>query len=206
MTRKTIRLIGDIHGDFEAYKELTRGSEFSVQVGDFGIGFAGPYWHDRTNKFHSDGNHKFIRGNHDNPEKCKEMIGWISDGTIDENGIFYIGGAASIDRSIRTQDVDWWPEEELSIVELNKMIDLYEASTPDIVISHTFPYGILREMFVGESKILLKSRTELALQTMFEIHQPSHWIGGHWHMSRVANIMGTEFRCLNIEEVYDLEL
>ena len=206
MTNKTIRFIGDVHGDFEAYKELVQGSDYSVQVGDFGIGFSGPYWHDRTNEFHRDGNHKFIRGNHDDPHKCKEMIGWIPDGTIDENGIFYMGGAWSIDQARRTPGVSWWAEEELSIIELSKMIDRYEDIKPRIMVTHTFPYGTLREMFVGEAGYLNQSRTEQALQAMFEIHQPEFWFGGHWHMSRVKTIMGTEFRCLNIEETYDLEL
>ena len=90
------RIIGDIHGKLYDYELLLTNQERSVQIGDFGIGFAGPYWHEKVNDIHRDTQHRFIRGNHDNPGMCPEMVGWIPDMTV-EGDVMFIGGAWSID-------------------------------------------------------------------------------------------------------------
>jgi predicted phosphodiesterase len=40
------------------------------------------------------------------------------------------------------------------------------------------------------------TRTGLALQAMFEIHQPEVWLFGHWHINKVQKIGATNFICL----------
>jgi hypothetical protein len=42
----------------------------------------------------------------------------------------------------------------------------------------------------------MESRTSLALQEMFEAHQPSAWYFGHFHLNREFLIGETKFRCL----------
>jgi hypothetical protein len=42
----------------------------------------------------------------------------------------------------------------------------------------------------------VESRTSLALQEMFEAHQPSAWCFGHFHVKREFLIGETKFRCL----------
>ena len=107
---KLTRLIGDIHGEWELYHQTATdainfgGCERTIQVGDFGVGFSGPYWHDRADEFHWDGTHRFIRGNHDDPARCRKMAGWIQDGLI-EDDVMFIGGAWSIDHAHRTEGV-----------------------------------------------------------------------------------------------------
>ena len=64
-----MRLIGDIHGKIEPYIQTALTYD-TVQIGDFGIGFMHNKDMEKVNKFHTDGNHRFIRGNHDDPEKC----------------------------------------------------------------------------------------------------------------------------------------
>ena len=39
---------------------------------------------------------------------------------------------------------------------------------------------------------------------MFEKHQPKLWFFGHHHKSWTMMIDGTQFRCLNELEVYDI--
>jgi hypothetical protein len=34
-----IRFIGDVHARFDNYRSFIEGSSYSIQVGDFGIGF-----------------------------------------------------------------------------------------------------------------------------------------------------------------------
>ena len=209
------RLIGDIHGDWNGYSEIAEnavdfgGCDHTIQIGDFGIGFAGSYWHDRVNDFQYDGTHRFIRGNHDNPAKCKEMLGWIKDGLV-EDDVMYIGGAWSIDQAYRTEGVSWWRDEELSISELYEMIDIYEKIKPRIMITHDCSFDVATEMFF-RSGILPSgerhtTRTASALNTMMEIHQPEFHFFGHWHHSIKRDYKNTTYVCLGINDYVDVDL
>lgn len=200
------RFIGDIHGKLLPYLQLIEGVENSVQVGDFGIGFGtkgDPDFIDSMME-EMEGNHRFIRGNHDNPFKCKESKYWIRDGHY-ENGVMYIGGAWSIDQDWRTAGVDWWPEEELSYVDLDSLVGIYDFLRPKIMITHTLPIQVPRD-HIGKKIIGSGCRTELAFERMFDIHKPELWIAGHWHLSFDKVIDGTRFICLNELEYIDLEI
>lgn len=206
------RLIGDIHGHWYEYYNLTSSIEHSsVQVGDFGIGFNGQYWEDRVVEHHASGQHRFIRGNHDNPATCKAaMPGYIQDGTV-ENDVMYLGGAWSIDRGYRVEGVDWWRDEELSYGELDTLISVYSAARPRVMITHDCPILAAYHMFIksGQSlggRTLHLTRTGEALQQMFEIHQPEEWYFGHWHITKRMEINGTTFQCLGIDDYIDVEL
>ena len=207
----TTRLIGDIHGKFDRYREIADVDYPTVQVGDFGVGFGGQYWHDTVNEFHSSGQHRFIRGNHDDPQRCRtEMTGYIADGTV-ENDVMYIGGAWSIDHKHRIPGVDWWEDEELSYSELETLIDVYAATRPRVMITHDCPTTVAYHMFIRGGKSLggnvqILTRTGEAFQTMFEIHQPEVWVFGHWHVSKRQEINGTEFICLGELDYIDLEI
>lgn len=217
------RIIGDIHGNFNEYSFNTLGigrtrhmgdpapPERSIQVGDFGIGFYTSYWHDMVNdwmKTHT--GHRFIRGNHDNPAKCFEMANWIYDGVV-ENDIMYVGGAWSIDHAMRTEGLDWWRDEELSVSQFNAIVDVYQDVKPRVMITHDCPTSVAWEMFISKGLSLaganqIKTRTGEALQAMFEIHKPEEWYFGHWHQTRRQNILGTEFQCLGELDYVDVEL
>lgn len=208
------RIIGDIHGKFNDYSTSTLlDCDRSIQVGDFGIGFAGDYWHDKVAEFQIDNpGHRFIRGNHDNPTKCKTMPGYINDGII-ENDVMFIGGAWSIDQAWRTEGVDWWADEELSIMELNRLIDVYDAVRPRVMITHDAPTDVTYQMFVqsglaigGHNAKKINTRTGQALQTMFDIHQPDSWYFGHWHVTMQSLFGRTMFHCLGELDYVDIEL
>jgi len=205
------RIIGDIHGNWNDYQIITENIKHnSIQVGDFGIGFSGTYWHDRVNNFHSSGQHRFIRGNHDNPSKCKQdMVGYIPDGTI-ENDVMYVGGAWSIDRGIRKENVNWWADEELSYTELDKIIEIYSIMKPRVMITHDCPLSVSNEMFVKKGKTFsgrqYATRTGQALQVMFEIHQPELHFFGHWHDTQIMKMEGTTFQCIGISDFVDVEI
>ena len=61
-------IIGDVHGKINEYLQLIKNRKHSIQLGDFGVGFVDipelPI------------NHRFIRGNHDNPEllNCRRSL------------------------------------------------------------------------------------------------------------------------------------
>jgi hypothetical protein len=181
------------------------GIERTIQVGDFGIGFAGPYWHERVDDLHSSGNYRFIRGNHDNPKKCQEMVGWIPDGFV-ENDVMFIGGAWSIDYAYRTEGVSWWRDEELSIVELNQLINVYGATKPRVMITHDCPTSIANKMFLTQTGRQYITRTAEALQAMIDIHQPEFYFFGHWHRTMQYKYGRTVFQCLDELDYVDIEL
>lgn len=209
------RLIGDIHGHFSEYVQ-TATLDFdgpTIQVGDFGIGFSGPYWHERTNEFHWDGKHRFIRGNHDDPTRCrKEMVGWIPDGRV-ENDVMFIGGAWSIDWAYRTEGTSWWRDEELSLEEFDRLIDVYASTKPRVMITHDAPDSVTHQMFIqsglaigGANAKKINTRTGMALQAMLDIHQPDEWYFGHWHHTLASRWGRTHFQCLGELQYVDVEL
>lgn len=181
------RLIGDIHGQISEYMiyGIDKFEGPTIQIGDFGIGFGqSDYWHERINLHMADGHHRFIRGNHDNPAKCKEMVGWIKDGTV-ENDVMFIGGAWSIDNPNappgwykRTADVDWWHDEECSDEQFDAMLSVYSVVKPRVMITHDCPHNIAGHMFWDTGFLKgprYNTRTGDFLQKLFDIHQPDEW-------------------------------
>lgn len=194
--------IGDVHGHFEAFNILLERfpEEICIQVGDLGVGF--PKKKDPfipKNTF-------FIRGNHDSPQVARTYANYLGDfgyKIIDDKKVFYVSGAWSIDANKRTEGIDFWSDEELTIAQLQNAIDLYEEIKPDIVVTHDCPTEV-GEALLNRYHIpgtnprpKYKTRTDQALQAMFEIYQPKHWIFGHYHTDWTQIINGTEFNCLN---------
>lgn len=207
------RIIGDIHGLWNDYQAVISDCDRSIQLGDFGIGFGqGDYWHDRVNDTIGNTGHRFIRGNHDNPEKCKEMLSWIKDGLV-ENDVMFIGGAWSIDADYRTPGYDWWQAEQLSSSEFDRIFDTYMTVRPRVMITHDCPTLTAYHMFIrtgkrvwGSQPKLYLSRTGEMFQRMFESHQPEHWYFGHWHHTSDLKLDGTEFHCLAELDYVDVEI
>jgi len=187
-----------------AYRRIISSCEFSIQVGDFGLGFPG--WQ-KTDPQKLKGNHYFIRGNHDNPEVCQHHPNYLGDFGFKEdwNKLFFVGGGYSIDQEWRTQGVSWWPDEEIAYsVMMDKILPLYEQSRPNIVVTHDCPMAIRRYLsshHVDEEAD--RSRTIACLDSMFEVHKPVYWFHGHHHMSHRADILGTKFISLASLEAYD---
>lgn len=202
-------LVGDVHGRLDDFRRNMKRlhkdhpDETIVQVGDMGIGFP------KSQSTMLPPFCKFIRGNHDKPEDCRAHSNYLGDfGAIEIDGhkVFYVGGAWSIDRPMRIEGVSWWPEEELSIAELNQALELYIETKPDIMITHDGPqhattYILNRFALASQNSYRFETpvatRTGQALYAMFEAHQPKLWVFGHWHYSWIKRINGTVFLCLN---------
>lgn len=202
-----MRFIGDIHGNFYDYQLLASEVQESVQIGDFGIGFYSDYWHDRVADWQLDNpKHRFIRGNHDNLQKCLEMPGFIKDGTLKDRTMF-VGGAFSIDRAARVEGETWWADEELSILDFYHIHQLYLDNKPEIMVTHDCPTKASVEMFWGSGLIRgkkLETRTDQALQAMWEMHQPKYWVFGHYHHTMTYKIGNTTFICVGENDYVDL--
>lgn len=195
----TIRYFGDIHGNVDWYSAQLKNSPYpTVQVGDYGIGFVD----NPIPVLFPENQHRFIRGNHDNPELCKQQENFIDDGTIEnvgDNTIMYIGGASSIDRMYRIEGISWWPDEQLSTDQLFNLVDLYVETRPDIMITHECPETVADGLCAvyNKTKFVDPSRTRQAFESMLHFHRPKLWIFGHWHHDLDWLYQGTRFVCLD---------
>lgn len=210
-----MRFIGDVHGHIDEYIALAGQVDESIQVGDMGVGFPGVRSRKRDEKlaeFQLTGDHRFIRGNHDNPYECGIKPGYIYDGFVDqERGMMFIGGAFSIDLGVRTVGYDMWSDEELSYTRLTELTALYEHVKPRIVVTHDCPESVATDMFFADGNMWgpqIRTRTGAALQAMFEIHQPELWVFGHWHVSKAYRRPDTPttFICLGELAYCDIQI
>jgi hypothetical protein len=205
----SIVVIGDIHGRTKTYQKWIRNnldpSQFSIQIGDMGLGFAGVGL-PAPGMPPLDLDHKFFRGNHDSPKKCREHRNYLGDyGYLPDYDVFYVAGAWSIDRQWRIEGISWWPDEELSREELNKAIDLYLEVKPRFVLSHEAPakaanvllYDLQGPYFAAKGGCA-NSRTAQALEAMLILHAPEKWVFGHYHTDKKFYVPGfnTEFICV----------
>lgn len=192
-----LTLIGDLHGNTQIYKYIDL-SIPSIQLGDIGIGFP------KVSLPTLPKEHRFIRGNHDNPEICKTHPNYLGDfGYIEEWDLFYVSGAATPMWAMSkfTPGFDWWPEEQLSLPVANEAYKLYVESKPRIVLSHAAPQSAKIAIMSKQGYVPNEvSHTETLLQNMFEEHQPSQWFFGHHHFPCHFKIKKTYFRCLGIIE------
>ena len=146
-----VALLGDIHGDVR-YLEwalqhaANAGAEAMIQLGDFGFNFNDGFLSalaDVTDRY---GIPMFVvRGNHDDPwwfRKHQRLgdVHLIPDGfvaTIGTKTVAFLGGAVSIDRDWREENVSWWKDERVNphIVNAWAMDDV----KADVLISHESP-------------------------------------------------------------------
>ena len=205
-----LRLVGDVHGNIASYISLVKEIPYSIQLGDLGFKYK-PWIYDL-----SADQHKVLAGNHDNYDledgifanQTEHFLGDYGVHTVPDIGnLFFIRGGNSIDRYNRIAGLSWWPDEELSYEKCQKALDLYSKLKPDMVISHECPESVIK--YVSglnhwNGKPIPPSVTSMVLQYMFEKHQPKLWFFGHHHKSWTMMIDGTQFRCLNELEVYDI--
>lgn len=183
-------IIGDVHGKINEYWKILQKWDkrhCSIQVGDFGFSKQHD-WH-LKNIDHSQ--HQINFGNHDDYTYLYEPHS-LSNWSISSNGIMTVRGAFSVDKAYRTENVDWWANEELNYEEMQRAIDFYIFNKPKIMITHDCPHEARQNLFgINE-----KSITTNGLQAMFENHQPELWVFGHHHKSKNEVINGTRFICL----------
>lgn len=215
MSTKTTVVMGDIHGRFEwaeyGYMRIADNHDIDllIQVGDFG------FWPLRGEPWTLELNHPavFVDGNHENHEvlqseefgelseewrECLEIWDYKSRGSI-ENGILYIGGAASIDRKQRTPGRDWFPEENIQYrdkLQTMENIREYDGNI-HMVISHECPAG-----FDVSGSAHRRERKDDSnrrfLQEVLKETEPERWFFGHYHESMEGTYGETSWRCLDM--------
>ena len=200
-----MRIIGDVHGRTGEYLSVL--SKPSIQLGDLSFNY----------DFLKDvdpNQHKFIFGNHDRHPDCLNVphcLGKYGTTNFCGRDIFFLSGAWSIDYKFRKNGISWWPEEELSIRELEEALDLYKSVKPNLVLSHSPPemlysfcdHRIAKYFRVTESEC--KSRTAFYLQEMFNYHAPKKWFFGHLHLDIDVDINDCHFVGVNQGTYCDYE-
>lgn len=205
---KLIRFMGDTHGKPILQKQNMSGVSRSIHVGDMGIGFDGTVDENLLKLYQeTDGRHRFIRGNHDNLSLIKDKFSdyWIPDGTYKpDDDMFLVGGAYSKNKYSLKEGVTWWPDEELSEEEFDKILFKYAYYKPSIVVSHDLPSEAAFKMYDNYDPVV--SVTSTYLSKMLEVHQPKLWVAGHWHRKRIREIYGTTFVVCPMDSFYDIDI
>jgi len=194
--------IGDVHGKWGKYHEIINSTkEETLQVGDMGI-FS--YW-DVQYKFKPGDNDYFIRGNHDNPDFCLAHPQHLGDfGYLNDNSLFFVAGAWSIDWEHRTPEVDWWKHEELYADELALAYLLYKEKKPKIMVTHDVPATLYHEFFSYLPE--QQTRTTHYLDKMWREHMPELWVFGHHHKSIRQQVEDCLFVGLGELEIFRYDL
>jgi predicted phosphodiesterase len=94
-----VRIIGDVHGNYQKYLEIIKESEYSIQIGDLGLN----YDFFKKNNVNSN-NHVFFGGNHDNYDtinSCNNNLGDFGFKQLGDFKFFFVRGAWSIDNKLR---------------------------------------------------------------------------------------------------------
>lgn len=197
-----MKFIGDIHGDWKWYNNIMSTITDTIQVGDFGCGFEEYASADLDIDLMVRNNHQVFRGNHDDPEKIKRLPTYIFDGTFDNTGeVFCIGGAESIDKNMRIENVSWWKDEQVSTERYYQIMDYYEKVQPDIVATHDCPTDVYNVIYGIQTK---PSATAQALSSILYIHRPKVWVFGHHHINFDKVIDGVRFVCCPINTVIEI--
>jgi hypothetical protein len=197
-----LTLVGDVHSNIADYVRLVRDSAYSIQLGDLGFDYSLLEQLDPAR-------HRFLPGNHDNyaalpPHALGDFGVWkVPDAEPEglSGDVFFVRGAWSIDRLSRTENVNWFAEEELSDEQFAQVIALYAELKPDCVISHDCPSSLLRYVMNFGSP----SRTNGNLQRMLEIHRPKRWFFAHHHFTWSKQIDDTLFFCLGEMVALDMD-
>lgn len=232
---KNLYFTGDIHGEFrKLVNSLTQQwclkDSVVVVCGDIGMGFYKKgYYTDEfrwiQNRIADSGvTIVMFRGNHDNPKYFSDQeyaefqyggsyknVFLVPDKTILDTShgkVLCIGGAISIDRSQRTEDISWWSGERM--VPLSK--DDYEEISKesiDIVATHCCPLvcGPRFNDAMGFERVDKFIMSELhnerldfndLLEGIKNVSNISNWFYGHFHGHFSDEIEGVRFTGLDM--------
>lgn len=228
-----IYVIGDIHGRLStisrALTTFLEEGDTLLSAGDFGAGFI---YKDKLTAL-GDSLAKrgvellVVRGNHDDPEYFNGgrkigNINFLPDYSVRElegRKYAFLGGSLSIDRSIRIHGRDWWAGERF-FLDREKLYNL--PRDLDVVISHNCPP--IASPFAGEGdsdiikywksqdesldSYLKMEREDFRIaETIINRNTPvQKWYFGHYHKSHKFSNNGTDYRCLDIDEIDLIEL
>ena len=147
---KPILVVGDIHGEWDALFRKIGHLDLRdctlICVGDIGIGFIEPLKQQRQFNHHNDffksRDIEFIgiRGNHDDPKYFDNSVNLnhfkllpdYTTLTLNDKKFLFVGGAISIDRTMRKEGISYWKDEVFKL-------DESKIQQCDVLITHSAP-------------------------------------------------------------------
>lgn len=229
--------IGDIHGEFSKMQKgmvdimESAGEPVNfVQVGDFGLGFERPQRdHARLTTINhflkeKDSHLWVIRGNHDNPAFWNEGCGYefsnihfVPDDSVielEDKCCCFAGGAISIDRSRRTQGIDYWNAEEYKSIPVDSNFYKNWDMKIDILFTHDVyhpvsPFNtnsdILKTWCQKDEKLMKdiswsQHQIKKIYDRVLESNPNFSWYHGHYHESHLTVNGGQKTHSLGILE------
>lgn len=213
-----VLFIGDIHGNFKLTNERIKGvvglhgnPDLIVQVGDFGFYPKGEGHGTLTNEYIQCEKY-FIRGNHEDhsalplANSTPEVVGYgawkyVPDGYF-RDGIFFCGGAYSIDRSMRQfGPYKYHENEELSVQEERIIFDRFMEVKDEVrcVVTHDCPNDIYNLVITGKDRFPQATTPKFLNHIAEELKSRDvHWIFGHHHKRREMRMGSIKFHLLNM--------
>jgi predicted phosphodiesterase len=226
-----VAVLGDLHGDLAhltvcAATAWKRGVDVLLQTGDFGFAWGTDNYQKDLDKISRRLRNRgqtlyWVDGNHDDFNILYEKFPLDPDGlrrlrpnilhaprgyrTVLSSGkvLAVLGGANSIDRTLRTEGVDWWPEESITEGDLAAL----GADHADILIGHEAPLHVpdLDRELEANPRGWRPSAHEYAAESRRMFHRgfmavrPQLSLSGHYHthLDQDLSFGGGEdaFRC-----------
>lgn len=142
----------------------------------------------------------FVDGNHDwHPgleklPRTREGLGWAGDRifhlprghrwTWHGRTWLALGGAVSLDRVIRTEGKDWWPEEDITV---DQAAAVSQAGPADVMVTHECPAGVHHEFgpppaWWDPADMDRSDANRARLRSVVDSARPTHLIHGHLHI------------------------
>lgn len=96
-----------------------------------------------------------------------------------------LGGGVSLDRAIRTEGKNWWPQEEITQEQVARVI---ADGGADVMVAHDCPSGVRHSFppppsFWDTRDLARNDAHRERLQRVVDAVQPSHLLHGHLHRS-----------------------
>lgn len=222
-----IHIIGDTHGISSYYNEfINSDDELLLSVGDFGFLWSDSDVLNNTFLNHFEKRYPYKKiivtcGNHENYNSIEQLPLvkiYGANARLARKNVFYlerseimkidgltflsIGGADSIDRYIRRINSEWWEQEKISNEDIIKAIKNSENENIDIVITHSPPWCINKELFTFSAMI---GDSDANLDRIWHMINFKQWICGHVHDSVDFSKDGKNIKILGIGETAIIE-
>lgn len=201
-----IYVTGDLHGAYRENRFPDMGeNDYGIICGDFGV-----IWGDDHDDIgldylseHTVGTLLFVDGNHEcfpkiydypviewngglvhqiRPNILHLMRGYVY--TLEDNKLFVMGGATSIDKMWRIEGYSWWPEEIPTEEEFQRGRDNLAACdwNVDYVFTHSAPNNI-HDKILDRIRSYSKKHDAVTdyLQEIDSCLTYKHWYCGHYH-------------------------
>ena len=213
-----IVFVGDVHGEFYILEKIekVRQPDMIIQCGDFG------FWPEAlTYNWEINGGEYsfyplkrigcpvlFCDGNHEDHHSLRNLpengmlpetnVRYMRRGSTidlpDGRTILFMGGAISIDKGLRTEGVDWFPEETISYKDMMNLPD----KKIDIVVSHTCPESWVKDISGTNGMYIDNDPSREALQQILDLYHPPLWFFGHWHYRMNGDYKDTHWIALDM--------